>query len=180
MPQPPSGDRGAQVRRLQDLFLVDRVNGAFRGAEEPGPHLDPAGPQQKGGRHTAPVGDAAGGQHGQLCGVADLGDQYHSGQFSHMAAALSALGDEGGCPQPGHALCHGDGGHHGDHPDPGGGPVPQIAGGVSRSGGDHGNGFLRHHLCHFARKGAHEQEIDPDGTVCQGPGQTDLLPDPFP
>ena len=153
------------------------MDGAFVGAEEPGAHLNAAGSQHEGRRHAPAVGNAAGGNHRQIGGIADLRHQHHGGQFAHMAAAFAALGNQGRGPQPGHQLGHGHRGHHRNDLDACFLPGAHILGGVAGTGGHHLHLFFHSHLGYLIGKGAHQHDVHADGLVGQISGNPDLLAD---
>ena len=73
MAQALAGDHGAQVVGLENFLLISGVDGALLRAEEAGAHLHPRRPQHEGRCHPPAVGNAAGGDDGQVGGVTPWG-----------------------------------------------------------------------------------------------------------
>lgn len=93
-----------------------------------------------------------------------------------MAAAFTALRDDGGGAQTGHQLGHGDRGDHGDHFDARVQPHLHMLGRIARARRHHRHLFLGGHLGDLVHKGTHEHDVHAEGTRGQRTGDADLLP----
>ena len=152
------------------------MDGALPAHQQAGADLGAAGPQGKGGGQLPSSGDAAGGDHRQVGHLPHLGHQGHGGQLAHMAAALRAFGDEAIHPQGGQAADQGGGGDHGEYLDARLLPGGDILAGHPRSGGDHLDALLHHHLGHLGGGGVHQHDVHAEGFIGQGLAPADVLP----
>ena len=168
-------DGGVAVLGLQQGLLIVVVNGTFPACQQAGAHLDAAGTQGEGGGSLTAVGNAAGGDDGNIHRVDDLGHQGHGGHFAHMAAGLHALSDDGVGSLIHQPLGKDGGRHHGQHLDPGSFPRGDVLAGTARSGGHHPDALLYDDLGHFVGAGVHQHQVHAEGLVRQALADADLL-----
>ena len=166
---------GVAVLGLQKGQLVVFVDGALPACQQAGAHLNATGPQSEGRCRLPSVGNAAGGDDGDVHRVDDLGHQRHGGHLTYMAAGLHALGDDGVGSLIHQPLGKDGGRHHGQHLDPGSFPRGDVLAGTARPGGHHLNALLYDDLGHFVGAGVHQHQIDPEGLVRQALADADLL-----
>ena len=90
-----AGDDGVAVPCPEDAFLDVGVDGALLGAHEARPDLDALGSQRERGGHSPAVGDAAGGDDGNVDRVDEQGHEHHGRELPDVTAGLHALADDG-------------------------------------------------------------------------------------
>ena len=71
------------------------MNGTLLTHQKAGAHLNAAGSQSQGRRHLAAIGNATGCNDRDIHCIHHLGNQGHGSHFSHVAAGLRPLGDDG-------------------------------------------------------------------------------------
>ena len=166
---------GVAVLGLQKGQLVVFVDGALKACQQASAHLNATGPQSEGRCRLPSIGNAAGGDDGDVHRVDDLGHQRHGGHFPHMAAGLHALGDDGVGSLIHQPLGKDGGRHHGQHLDPGLFPRGDVLAGTARPGGHHLNALLYDDLGHFVGAGVHQHQVHAEGLVRQALADADLL-----
>ena len=151
------------------------MDGALPACQQAGAHLDAAGTQREGRGRLPSVGNAAGGDDGDVHRVDDLRHQRHGGHLPHMAAGLHALGDDGVSSLIHQPLGKDGGRHHGQHLDPGILPRGDVLAGTARPGSYHLNALLNNDLGHFVGAGVHQHQVHAEGLARQALADADLL-----